>query len=46
MIIFMDDDGIDNITLSLWKSSNFSSRRNVRIAGDDIMYHILVKLIE
>ena len=39
---FWDDDGIDNVTLRLWKISNFCSRRTVGVAGDDIMYHILV----
>ena len=39
---FSDGDGIDNATLRLWKFSDFCSRRTVGIAGDDIMFHILV----
>ena len=39
---FLDDDGIDNVTLRLWKFSDFCSRHTVGVAGDDIMFHILV----
>ena len=39
---FWDDDGIDNATLRLWKFSDFCSRCTVGVAGDDIMFHILV----
>ena len=39
---FWDDDGIDNVPLRLWKLSDFCSRHTVGVAGDDIMYHILV----
>ena len=39
---FLDDDGIDNVTLRLWKFSDFCSRHTVGVAGDDIMYNILV----
>ena len=38
---FWDCDGIDNVTLRLWKVSNFCSRHTVGVAGDDIMFHIL-----
>ena len=41
---FLDDDGIDNVTLRLWKFSEFGSRHIVGVAGDDIMYHILVTI--
>ena len=41
---FFDGDGIDNVTLWLWKLSYFCSRHNVGAAGDDIMFHILVLL--
>ena len=40
---FLDCDGIDNVTLRLWKFSDFCSRHIVGVAGDDIMFHILVK---
>ena len=40
---FLDDDGIDNVTLRIWKFSDFCSRHTVGIAGDDIMHHILVR---
>ena len=36
-----DGDGIDNVTLRLWKFSDFCSRHTVGVAGDDIMFHIL-----
>ena len=39
---FLDCDGIDNVTLRLWKFSDFCSRLTVGVAGDDIMFHILV----
>ena len=39
---FWDGDGIDNVTLRLWKFSDFCSRHSVGVAGDDIMFHILV----
>ena len=39
---FWDCDGIDNVTLRLWKFSDFCSRHTVGVAGDDIMFHILV----
>ena len=39
---FCDDDGINDVTLWLWKFSDFSWRHTVGITGDDIMYHILV----
>ena len=39
---FRDGDGIDNVTLGLWKFSDFCSRHIVGVAGDDIMFHILV----
>ena len=38
-------DGIDNVTLRLWKFSDFCSRHTVGVAGDDIMFHILVWVI-
>ena len=41
---FLDCDGIDNVTLRLWKFSDFCSRHTVGVAGDDIMFHILVAL--
>ena len=41
---FWDCDGIDNVTLRLWKFSDFCSRHTVGVAGDDIMFHILVCL--
>ena len=40
---FWDCDGIDNVTLRLWKFSDICSRHIVGVAGDDIMFHILVK---
>ena len=39
---FWDGDGIENITLRLWKFSDFYSRHTMGIAGDNIMFHILV----
>ena len=39
---FWDYDGIDNVTLRLSKFSDFCSRHIVGVAGDDIMFHILV----
>ena len=39
---FLDGDGIDNVTLRLWKFSDFFTRHTVGDAGDDIMFHILV----
>ena len=36
----LDCDGIDNVTLR--KFSDFCSRHTVGVAGDDIMFHILV----
>ena len=39
---FWDGDGIDNATLRLWKFLDFCSRCTVGVAGDDIMFHILV----
>ena len=39
---FSDCDGIDNVTLRLWKFSDFCSRHIVGVADDDIMFHILV----
>ena len=39
-----DDDGIDNVMQRLWKFANFASKHTVGIAGDDIMYYILVGL--
>ena len=39
---FRDDDDVDNVTLQLWKFSDFSSRHTVGVAGDDLMCHILV----
>ena len=41
---FWDCDDIDNVTLRLWKFSDFCSRHTVGVAGDDIMFHILVHL--
>ena len=44
---FLHCDGIDNVTLRLWKFSDFCSRHTVGVAGDDIIFHILVsKYIE
>ena len=42
---FLDCDGIDNVTLRLWKISDFCSRHTVCVAGDDIMFHILVHYV-
>ena len=42
---FLDGDGIDNITLRLWKLSDFYTRHTVGVAGDDIMFHILVHTV-
>ena len=39
---YLDCDAIDNVTLRLWKFSDFCSRHTVGVAGDDIMFHILV----
>ena len=39
---FWDCDIIDNVTLRLWKFSDFCSRHTVGVAGDDIMFHVLV----
>ena len=39
---FLDCDGIDNVTLRLWKFSDFCSRHIVGVADDDTMFHILV----
>ena len=39
---FWDCDGINNVTLWLWKFSDFCWRHIVGVAGDDIMFHILV----
>ena len=39
---FWDCDGIDNVTLRHWKFPDFCSRDTVGIAGDFIMFHILV----
>ena len=39
---FLDCGGIDNVTLRLWKFSDFCSKHTVSVAGDDIMFHILV----
>ena len=41
---FWDCHGIDKVTLRLWKFSDFCSRHTVGVAGDNIMFHILVKL--
>ena len=40
---FWDCDGIDNVTLRLWKFSDFFSRHTVGVVGDDIIFHILVR---
>ena len=42
MQFFGDGDGIDNVTLWLWKFSDFCPWQTVAVAGDDTMYHILV----
>ena len=39
----LDCDGIDNVTLRLWKFSDYCSGHTVGIAGDDIMFNILVR---
>ena len=39
---FWDGDGIDDVILRLWKFSDFCSRHTGGVAGDDIMFHILV----
>ena len=39
---FWEGDDIDNVTLRLWKLSDFCSRHSVGVAGDDIMFHILI----
>ena len=39
-----DGDGISNVMLRLWIFSDFCSRHIVGVAGDDIMFHILVEL--
>ena len=39
---FWDGDGIENVSSRLWKFSYFCSRHTVGVAGDDIMFHILV----
>ena len=39
---FLHGDGIDNVTLRLWKFSDFCLRHTVGVAADDIMLHILV----
>ena len=41
---FWDGDGIENVTSRLWKFSYFCSRHTVGVAGDDIMFHILVHI--
>ena len=41
---FWDCDGINNVTLRLRKFSDFCSRHTVGVAGDDIMFHILVQV--
>ena len=43
---FWDGDGIENVTLRLSKFSDFCSRHTVCIAGDDIMFHILVVSVQ
>ena len=40
--IIFEIDGIDNVTLRLRKFSDFCSRPTIGVAGDDIMFHILV----
>ena len=39
---FWDCVGIDNVTLRLWRFSDFCSRHTEGVAGDDIMFHIPV----
>ena len=41
---FWDGDVIENVTSRLWKFSYFCSRHTVGVAGDDIMFHILVPI--
>ena len=43
--LFFYCDAIDNLTLRLWKFSDFCSRHLVGVVGDDIMFHILVIII-
>ena len=38
---FLDGDCIDNVTLRLWKFSDFCYRHTIDIAGGNIMFHIL-----
>ena len=38
-------NGIDNVTLRLWKFSDLCSRHIVGVAGDGIMFHILVAYV-
>ena len=40
--LFWYDEGIDDFALLLWEFSDICSRHTVGIAGDDIIYHILV----
>ena len=42
---FWDGDGIENVTSRLWKFSYICSRHTVGVAGDDIMFHILVSCL-
>ena len=42
---FWDGDGIENVTSRLWKFSYFCSRHTVGVAGDAIMFHILVVFV-
>ena len=42
---FWDGDGIDDVTLRIWKFSDFCSRHTVSVAGDDIICHILVFVV-
>ena len=41
----LDGVGIDNVTLRLWKFSDFCSRHTAGFTGYDIMFHILVLCI-
>ena len=41
---FLDGDGIDNVPLRLRKFSDVCSRHTVGVAGNDIVYHILVSI--
>ena len=43
---FLEGDGIENVTSRLWKFSYFCSRHTVGVAGDDIMFHMLVAIYE